>query len=195
MTTKQSLLKFLYPILKKFASWGASGSGVLTNKDYVEPVSSFYKCSATLNSGASFHFDTLQGKKVLIVNVASNCGYTAQYAELEELNQLYPGKLVILAFPGNDFSEQEPGNDKDIETFCKVNYGLTCLLFKKNPVVGPLQNEVFQWLTDRNKNGWNNQSPRWNFCKYLVDDNGVLQYYFAPYISPLGKEISEALCM
>lgn len=193
MTVKQKVLKLIYPLFKRIAKWRKSGSGIYTNVNQKKPDLSFYTLSAELTSKAPFNFIGLKGKKVLLVNVASKCGYTPQYEELEQLSRLYNGKLVILAFPANDFKEQEPEDDKQIEVFCKVNYGVTFSLFRKKPVLGLSQQEVFQWLSQKNKNGWNEQPPSWNFCKYLVDSNGNLQYFFAPQISPLGKEMILAI--
>lgn len=193
MTSKQRALQFIYPLFKKIARWRSADPGVQANQDKKEPKLSFHNLSAQLINGMPFNFDELKGKKVLLVNVASNCGYTPQYEELEQLNRLYKGKLVILAFPANDFKKQEPENDSQIEAFCKVNFGVSFPLFKKNPVLGTYQQKVFQWLSQKSKNGWNEQPPSWNFCKYLVDGNGKLQYYFASYISPLDKEMIRAI--
>jgi len=187
MTIRQSILKFLYPFITLLS--GLFKNGVETNKEKIEPNSSFYSLSATLNNGKVFSFDSLKGYKVIIVNTASDCGYTAQYSQLEELYQLYKDKLKIIAFPANDFKEQEKGNDEDIASFCKLNYGVSFMLMQKTKVVGNEQNDVFKWLSNKDINGWCNQQPEWNFCKYLIDENGVLLNYFAPAVSPLSKKI------
>ena len=187
MTPRQSILKFLYPIITLFS--GLFKNGVQSNKENLLPKSSFYSLSATRNNGEIFSFDSLKGFKVLIVNTASDCGYTAQYAELETLYQQHKGKLKIIAFPANDFKNQEKGNDEDIATFCKKNYGVSFMLMQKTNVIGATQNDVFKWLTNNGMNGWFNQQPQWNFSKYLIDENGVLINYFAPKISPLSKNI------
>ena len=168
-------------------------AGVQTNVNNVSPYLSFYSLKAVLVNGTDFDFSTLKGRKVLLVNVASDCGYTPQYAELEKLFQSYKQNLVILAFPANDFKGQEPGNEKEIDEFCKKNYAVSFSLFQKHSVLEPDQHEVFRWLSHKNKNGWNDLPPSWNFCKYLVDENGRLQYFFAPYISPLSDEIVKAV--
>ena len=127
---------------------------------------------------------------MLLVNTASNCGYTNQYDELQELYKRFENKLVILGFPANDFKEQEKGSDEEIAQFCKVNFGVTFPLMKKSSVVKNTdQNDVFKWLTDAAKNGWNSQQPSWNFSKYLVNENGVLTNYFDPSVSPLSEEV------
>jgi glutathione peroxidase len=191
MTTRQSILKFLYPLITLFS--GLFKNGIQTNSEKIAPNLSFYSLSATLNNGEVFSFDSLKGYKVIIVNTASDCGYTAQYSELEELYKQHKDKLKIIAFPANDFKNQEKGSDEDIASFCKLNYGVSFLLMKKTKVVASEQNDVFKWLSNKNINGWCNQQPEWNFCKYLIDENGVLQNYFAPTVSPLSKKIIERI--
>ena len=159
-----------------------------------KPFTSFYDLSATANDGNNFYFAHLRGKKVLIVNTASDCGYTAQYSELQKLYEQQNDKIVIIAFPANDFKEQEQADDAAIAEFCKVNYGVSFPLMKKSVVVkNGGQHEVYKWLTDKNKNGWNDKAPEWNFSKYLINENGELINYFSPGVSPLGKELREAL--
>lgn len=192
MTWRQSILKAFYPALMSINKmFGAKAD---QNKMEVAPIQSFYNLEAITNNGDTLHFDQYRGKKVLIVNTASNCGYTGQYAELQELYNKFKNTLVIIGFPANDFKEQEKGTDAEIATFCKINYGVTFPLAKKSVVVkGSNQNEVFQWLSDKNKNGWNNQQPTWNFSKYLINEQGVLVNYFDPGISPMSKEIIDAV--
>ena len=151
---------------------------------------SFYKLSATLNNGEQLDFLSLRGKKVLIVNTASKCGFTNQYADLEKLSERYKDKLVIIAFPANDFANQENGSDEEISEFCKVNYGVTFPIAKK---AGVIKNEdqqlVCKWLTDKNMNGWNDQAPEWNFNKYLISENGDLLRYFESSVAPLDEQL------
>jgi glutathione peroxidase len=149
---------------------------------------------ATLNDGQEFDFLQLKNKKILIVNTASDCGFTPQYEELEKLFNLKKDTLEILAFPANDFQKQESKNDHSISEFCKQNYGVTFPLMKKSKVVvHSSQNIVYDWLTDKEKNGWNSNEPTWNFCKYLVDENGNLTHFFEASESPLGKNILAAI--
>lgn len=163
----------------------------LTNK---KPVTILYEINAILNNGELLSMSVLKGKKILLVNTASDCGFTGQYAELETLHQQMKNNLIILGFPANDFKEQETGTDADIAAFCALNYGVSFSIMKKTSVIkNSAQNEVFKWLTDANKNGWNNQQPVWNFCKYLVNEDGVLTHYFEPSVSPLGKEVLNAI--
>ena len=124
------------------------------------------------------------------MNTASDCGYTPQYNDLESLYKEYKDKLVVIGFPANDFGEQEKGDDEKIAQFCKANFGVTFPLAKKSTVIkSPDQNNIFKWLSDEKLNGWNNQPPKWNFSKYLVNENGVLVGYFDSSVSPGSEEI------
>ena len=144
-------------------------------------MASFYDLKSILNNGEEFSFEQLKGKKVLIVNTASDCGYTNQYDELQKLHELYPDKLIILGFPSNDFGEQEKGDDKEIAQFCKINFDVSFPLMKKSTVIKKDdQNEIYRWLTNADKNGWSNQAPVWNFYKYIINEEGILTHYFAP---------------
>lgn len=190
MTGRQKFLKAVYPVFTGFKNLFGKSVAVLTNEKNVQPSESFYHMAIHLNDGAELRFEQLKGKKVLLVNTASNCGYTAQYELLEQLSKRFADKLVIIGFPANDFSEQEKGSDEEIALFCKENYGVSFPLAKKASVVkGPDQQEVFQWLTDKKRNGWNGKQPTWNFSKYLVSEDGVLLKYFDPAISPLSETI------
>ncbi len=186
MTIRQKLLKAVYPVFMRLQ--GKSGK-VLEN-EHKTPTVPFHSLKTLTGSGAAYDFSQLKGKKVLIVNTASDCGYTGQYDELQQLYKRFENKLVILGFPANDFKEQEKGNDEEIAQFCKVNFGVTFPLMKKSSVVkSNQQNEVYQWLTDAAKNGWNEKSPSWNFSKYLIDENGILTHYFDPAVSPLSEQV------
>lgn len=194
MTLRQTLLKIIYPLLMKAGKWFGVKANVETIEDEIKPVASFYDLKATANNGIQIGFSDFKGKKVLLVNTASDCGYTAQFYELEKLNQLYKGSLIIIGFPANDFKEQEKGSDKEIAAFCYATFGIQFLLMKKSKVVkGARQNEVYKWLTDKNKNGWNDKEPEWNFSKYLVNEKGILTHYFGPAISPLSNELRRNL--
>jgi glutathione peroxidase len=135
--------------------------------------------------------ETFRGKKVLLVNTASDCGYTGQYAELEALYKQYKDDgLVIIGFPANDFKQQEQRDDAAIAEFCKINYGVTFLLAQKSSVIKSAeQNPVFQWLSSLSLNGWNEQEPTWNFCKYIVNEDGVLEAFFPQGVSPLDESL------
>ncbi len=158
------------------------------------PAVSFYSLKDTAIDGTSFDFEKLKGKKVMLVNTASDCGYTGQYDDLQKLSEQYKDKLVVIGFPANDFKEQEKGSDEEIATFCKKNFGVSFPLMKKSRVVkGANQSKIFEWLTDSAKNGWNNQQPSWNFCKFIVDEQGRLTNFFGSTIEPLGEEVKAAL--
>lgn len=189
MTVKQTILKFIYPLIGKLSGLKNKESGIYSNTRQTSAVVPFYSLHATLANKSGFDFTTLKGKKVMLVNVASNCGFTAQYDELEKLSQLYKSSLVVLGFPANDFKGQEPGSDEEIENFCRVNYGVSFPIFTKASVIKPGQQEVFAWLTSKDKNGWNDLQPSWNFCKYLVNENGELHATFKSHVSPLDKEV------
>ncbi len=194
MSIRQKILKTVYPVLTSLNRITGSNTSVLTNEAGSKPVVSLYDINVTMNNGTLRSMSTFKGRKVLIVNTASDCGYTGQYEELQQLYQKYKGQIEILGFPANDFKEQEKGSDEDISSFCKINYGVTFPLVQKSVVVkGQAQNEVYQWLTNKEKNGWTSKSPSWNFSKYLVNEDGVLTHYFDPAVSPLSKEIELAI--
>ena len=190
MTTKQKIMKAIYPALMLFSKKKEYSADSAT----VKPAVSFYELKTTLNNGKELSFSDLKGKKILLVNTASDCGYTPQYEDLQKLYKQFENKLVIIGFPANDFKEQEKGTDNQIAEFCKINYGVTFPLAKKSVVVkGTEQSDVFQWLSDKNKNGWNDKQPSWNFSKYLVNEEGILTNYFDPAVSPLSKDVTDAI--
>jgi len=191
MTWRQSLLKTFYPVIMLPGKLFGGSSKGLVNKKQMQPVSSFYQFRFTLNNGTTLSMETFRGKKVLLVNTASDCGYTGQYAELEALYKQYKDDgLVIIGFPANDFKQQEQRDDAAIAEFCKINYGVTFLLAQKSSVIKSAeQNPVFQWLSSLSLNGWNEQEPTWNFCKYIVNENGVLEAFFPQGVSPLDESL------
>ncbi len=135
--------------------------------------------------GETFDFASLKGKKIMIVNTASKCGLTPQYEKLEALYEQYKGKnFVIVGFPANDFMSQEPGSNEEIESFCKMNYGVTFPLMAKISVKGKEMHPVYQFLTEKAKNGLEDNKVEWNFQKYLIDENGHLAKVISPRIQP-----------
>jgi glutathione peroxidase len=150
---------------------------------------SIYSFEMTSLGGETIDFNKYKGKKLLIVNTASECGFTPQYEDLQKLNELHGDKLVILGFPANNFGEQEPDSDLQIAAFCKENYAVTFQMFSKISVQGTDMAPLYQWLTDKTKNGWNEKAPNWNFCKYLVNENGELVRFYASAINPMSEEI------
>ena len=158
MTFRQKLLKVFYPLV--MALGRSSDNGKMIIGPSVQPPVSFYSLSAQLIDSNSFSFSQCAGKKVLIVNTASDCGYTQQYAALQQLFVHYGGRVMILAFPSNEFKGQESYSNGAIAEFCKKNYGVTFPLFGKAKVKkGVDQHVVYQWLTDSTRNGWNSQAP------------------------------------
>lgn len=139
--------------------------------------------------GKEIDFNQYKGKKILIVNVASKCGYTPQYAELQELNEQYGDQVAILGFPANNFGGQEPGTVEDIKQFCTENYGVTFQMFDKISVKGVDKHPLYRWLSDKDLNGWNDKEPTWNFCKYFIDEEGQLKKFFPSSVKPMDKEI------
>lgn len=192
-TIKQVLLRKMYPFIRNLGKKGKNGT-ILVNSKNIQAISSFYDQKAVLNNGKSINFNEFKGKKVLLTNTASNCGYTAQYSELQTLHERYANNLIIVAFPANDFANQEKSNDDEISQFCQLNYSVTFNIARKGSVVkGSNQHNVFKWLTNPNQNGWNNHYPDWNFGKYLVNENGNLTHYFGPSISPLDDNFINAI--
>lgn len=192
MTIKQKALQLFYPVFNSLTSLLGKNTKKLQSKT-MAPVS-FYDLKLTLNNGKLFHFSELKNKKVMIVNTASDCGFTNQYEGLQALHEKYKDSLQIIGFPANDFGEQEKGADESIDQFCKINYGVTFPLAQKSTVIkNENQHEVYQWLTDENKNGWNYVAPSWNFCKYLIDEQGHLTHFFEAAIEPMGKEITTSI--
>ena len=159
--------------------------------DGILSSNSFYSLSAVDIDGNLINFNKYKGKKLLIVNVASKCGYTHQYKDLQELHKKYNDKITILAFPSNNFGFQEPGSNDQIETFCEKNYGVEFQLFEKSNVRGKKINDVYKWLSSIDENGWNDKSPRWNFFKYLVDVDGSLKAIYSSNTNPLDNEIMD----
>lgn len=191
-TFKQKVLRKMYPTIRKLGKKGKNGT-ILVNEKVVPPAS-FYDLKITLNSNKALKFSELKGKKALLVNTASNCGYTGQYSELQSLYEQLGETFNIIAFPANDFANQEKSNDEEIAQFCQLNYGVTFPVAKKSVVTKKTeQQEVFKWLTDKKLNGWNEHEPDWNFSKYIVDEKGNLTHYFGPSISPLDEDFINAL--
>jgi len=164
------------------------------SRSYATPPSdmaaSFYDLEATTLDGRPFSFESLRGKRVLIVNTASKCGFTPQYAELEELHQLHGGKeFVILGFPCNDFGKQEPGTQDEIAEFCQKNYGVTFQMFDKVNVKGKDAHPVYQWLCQKTLNGVADHEVGWNFHKFTVNASGALVGSHKSGVKPLSEDL------
>ncbi len=190
MTVGQSFKKTIYPALKMAGKWFKYNGKHLVNKKNVAPNIPIYTLYANTNQGEPVSFHDYKGQYLLICNTASHCGYTAQYKELQALQDRLKGRLQVLAFPANDFGGQEPESDDDIANFCEGNFGVKFPLMMKSEVVGQNKNDIFRWLTDPGQNGWNSKEPTWNFCKYLINPSGTLVGFFESGISPLDEEIA-----
>ena len=200
MTTVKPLLAALLAVLLTACAGTQTRPDTLsqlpvtqTNHETMSNATSFYDFQMNTLEGEPVDFSRYRGKKVLIVNTASKCGYTPQYAGLEELNEKHGDKVVILGFPANNFGGQEPGSNGDIAEFCQRNYGVSFTMFEKSSVKGSDKNPLYQWLTDKAQNGWNEQEPQWNFNKYLVDENGRLIKYFPSKVEPMSDELIQAI--
>ena len=163
------------------------GVKIFLNENQKVPNTSIYSLKIFENN------NFISGRKILIVNLASKCGFTPQYDELESLYKKYEGKLVVLGFPSNNFGGQEPGSDEEIASFCKINFGVTFPLFPKRDVKGKNIQEIYEWLSDPSQNGWNKIQPQWNFFKYLVDEKGILQGVYSSAVSPFSPQMINAI--
>lgn len=153
-------------------------------------MTSFYDLSAETLEGDAFSFSDLKGKRVVVVNTASKCGFTPQYEPLEELHKRYSDKgLVILGFPCNQFGRQEPGSSSDIREFCTRNYGVSFQMMSKVDVKGDDQHPVYAWLTQKELNGVSDHSVRWNFHKFLINEKGELVAALGSGADPLGEDV------
>lgn len=153
------------------------------------PIESIYDISIESTSGETINLSSFKGKKILFVNVASKCGFTPQYQELQELYEMYNEQLVIIGVPCNQFMNQEPGTNEEIAEFCTKNYGVTFPITTKVDVKGKNQHPLYEWLTSKSKNGSVDSKVKWNFQKYLVNENGELEAFFASTVSPLDTKI------
>lgn len=155
-----------------------------------KPTSSIHLFKVKDINGDVFDFSSLKGKKIMIVNTASKCGFTPQYKELEELYQTYKNSnFIIIGFPCNQFGEQEPGTSKEIKDFCQKNYGVSFPMMEKTNVKGDSISELYKWLTTKSLNGVMSSSVKWNFQKYIIDEDGFLVDYYLPFKSPKSKKI------
>ncbi len=151
------------------------------------PIVSIFDIKVKTIDGEENTLAKYKGKKLLIVNTASVCGYTHQYVQLQEL--FLKNNITVLGFPSNDFGGQEPGSEEEIKIFCELKYHVTFPMFEKVNIKSDVIHPLYQWLGDPLKNGWNSQEPTWNFCKYLIDENGKLLKFFNASVDPLDEEI------
>jgi glutathione peroxidase len=154
---------------------------------------SLYTIEINSLDGKPIHLNDYKGKYILFVNVASECGFTGQYEDLQKLYDTYQDKLMVIGVPCNQFGSQEPGTADQIQSFCSKNYGVTFLMTEKINVKGELQHPLYKWLTDKELNGVKSTSVKWNFQKYLVDDKGNFVDYFYSMTKPLSSKITRQL--
>lgn len=156
-------------------------------------MTSIYDIKINSLQGKPINLKDFEGKHILFVNVASKCGFTPQYKGLEELHQNYKDKLVVIGIPCNQFGSQEPGSSEEIQEFCEVNYGVSFLITEKIDVKGQNQHPLYSWLTNKDFNSKKSSSVKWNFQKYLVDNNGKLIDYYFSITKPTSSKITKHL--
>jgi glutathione peroxidase len=167
--------------------------GKTTTTEPNPPVTSIYDIKINSLTGDPIDLADFRGKKMLFVNVASKCGFTPQYAGLQELYDKYKDNLIIIGVPCNQFGGQEPGDAEEIQNFCSINYGVTFLITEKVDVKGDNQHPLYAWLTDKDQNGMKSSSVKWNFQKYLVGEDGQYIDYWNSMTKPMSDKITKYL--
>lgn len=161
-------------------------------KNKVMKTQNIYQFKVKDIEGNEFDFATLKGKKIMVVNTASECGLTPQYEQLQKIYSEFKDKnFVIIGFPANNFGEQEPGNNKEIKAFCTKNYGVTFPMMEKISVKGDDMHPLYHFLTEKAKNGLEDSHVEWNFQKYLINEKGELENVISPRVLPNDKEITD----
>ncbi|MDG1846999.1 MAG: glutathione peroxidase [Candidatus Marinimicrobia bacterium] len=169
------------------------GNIIVSDSFTKEPTSTIFNFKMKNIYGDVITLDKYKGKKILIVNVASHCGYTSQYNDLQKLQDRFKNNLQVIAFPCNDFGFQEPGTSEQIAEFCELNYNIKFPIMEKINIRRSPTHPLYEWLSNSELNGWNDSKPKWNFYKYLIDENGKLINLFNSAISPLSNQIIEAI--
>lgn len=164
-----------------------------SNKKMMKISSSIYDIAIKSLSGPPIDLSSFKGKNILFVNVASECGFTNQYKDLQKLSDAYPNELVVIGSPCNQFGNQEPGDASQIQSFCERNFGVTFSLTEKIDVIGSKQHPLYKWLTDKDLNGIKNSSIKWNFQKYLINKEGQLIDYYFSFTKPTNSKITKHL--
>ena len=166
---------------------------LLLSNVLIASAQSIYDSKINTIDGVSIDFNDFKGKYILFVNVASKCGFTKQYAQLEELYQAYKNDLVVIGLPCNQFGGQEPGDAQEIKSFCTENFGVSFIITEKINTKGPELHPIYAWLTDKKLNGKVNSTVKWNFQKYLLNKEGKLIDYFNSTTSPMSSKITKQL--
>lgn len=184
-------MKKLLLVLVVFGALAAAFAFVTKpSKPMTPPAKNFHELTIkSLDGKSTIKFDDFKGKKVLLVNTASACGFTAQYADLQKLSEKYKDKLVVIGFPCNQFGEQESGSADQIGAFCKARFGVTFLLTEKIDVKGDNQHDIYKWLCAKQYNGAKDVNVRWNFGKFLIDEKGKFVDYFPSQVNPMDNQI------
>ncbi|MFT3909997.1 MAG: glutathione peroxidase [Ferruginibacter sp.] len=185
------MMKLLFIISLLFS---ADLTYISIDKNYVTAqAKSIYDFKVPGLNGDTIDFASFKGKKILIVNTASKCGFTPQYKELEELYEKYKDKLVVVGFPANNFLSQEPGSNEKIKEFCTQHYGVTFPMAAKISVKGKNIAPIYKWLCNKEENGVMNAKIKWNFNKFLLDEQGVIIGKFNSRVTPMSEEIISKL--
>ncbi len=166
---------------------------ISASEDMTNLKGSFYDFQVNDLSGKPVNLKEYEGKTVLLINVASKCGFTPQYADWQKFHEKYGDKIAVLGFPANDFMSQEPGSSEEIAEFCEKNYGVSFRMFEKLQVTGQGKAPLYNWLSNKDLNGWNDKEPSWNFCKYLINKEGKLTHFFESKITPENPEFQKAV--
>jgi glutathione peroxidase len=168
-------------------------AAVPVRKRWTGTEKSIYEFRLKTLGGEEVTLERYRGKKMLLVNVASECGYTPQYKNLEALYEKYKDRLVVIGFPANNFGSQEPGDSHQIREFCTKNYGVTFPIMEKISVKGDDMHPLYQWLSNKEANGSCDNAPKWNFSKYLIGEDGKVIKFFGSKVDPLSEEITSLL--
>ncbi len=175
------------------ANAGKKSNANIETKTNMNPVNFHDLSIMNIDGKVKLNMSDYKGKKILCVNVASKCGYTSQYKDLQQLHETLSDKVVIIGFPCNQFGGQEPGTPEEITTFCEKNYKVSFTLTEKIDVKGSEQHPIYKWLTSKELNGKDNYSVKWNFNKFLIDENGALMAYYGSGTNPMSEEIVELI--
>ncbi|MEO6304795.1 MAG: glutathione peroxidase [Bacteroidia bacterium] len=170
-----------------------AGTTNKSNVRSIERMATIYDFKLKTIDGEEITLARFKGKKMLLINTASECGFTPQYKNLQALHEQYGSKVVLIGFPANNFGKQEPGTNAEIKGFCTKNYGVTFQMMDKISVAGADADPLYKWLSDKQQNGVCENAPNWNFCKYLIDEKGNIIKFFPSKVDPLSKDITSLL--